>query len=94
MVGAKGGNGEKQTQYGVGYKMRETALTKTEKVKDLGVVMHSSMSSESHINKIVGEALALLANVRMALNFLYETIMKKILTSVIRPRVEYVEVIS
>ena len=76
------------------YKMRKTALTKTEKGEDLGVVIHSSISSESHINKIVGEALALLANVRMALNFLYETIMKKILTSVIRPRVEYVEVIS
>ncbi len=74
------------------YKLGNVELLKADKEKDLGIIIQNNMSPESHVNKLVRESLSLLANIRMTFNYLDENIMKKLITAIIRPRVEYAAV--
>ena len=61
--------------------------------KDLGVVIQDNLSPEKHINRIFGDTFMMLRNIRMAFHFLDKYLMRKIITTMIRPKLEYAEVI-
>ena len=52
-------------------------------MKYFGVVIQDSLSSEKHIDKIIGDAFMILRNILMAFHFLDEDMMRKIITTVI-----------
>ena len=57
------------------------------------MVIHNNSSPEKHIDKIFGDTFMMLRNIHMAFHFLDKDIMRKIITEIIRPKLEYVEVI-
>ena len=59
----------------------------------MGVWITDNLSPEKHINKITGDTYQLLRNIRMAFKYLDEEIIKKFITSLIRPKLEYAAVI-
>ena len=63
------------------------------KEKDLEVVIQDNLSSEKLINRIFGDTFRMLRNIRMAFHFLDKDIMRKIITTIIRPKLEYAEII-
>lgn len=71
------------------YKMGNETINKTTREKDLGVIFSENLSPEKHINKITGETLSLLRNIRVAFAYLDIEMMRKIITTMIRPRLEY-----
>ncbi len=56
-------------------------------------MVQDGLSTEKHINTIFGNAYGMLRNIRMTFHFLDKDMMKKILTTMIRPKLEYAEVI-
>ena len=62
-------------------------------MKDLEVVIQNNLSPEKHIDRIFGDAFKILRNIRMAFNFLDKDMMKKIITTMIRPKLDNAEVI-
>ncbi len=75
------------------YKLGEVIVNKSNKEKDLGVTVRADLSPESHINKIVRESYNLLNKIRIAFNFMNEELLVRVLTSMVRPRLEYVAVV-
>ena len=59
----------------------------------MGVVIKNNLSPEKQINRIFGDTFMMLRNVQMAFHFLDKDMMRKIITTVIRPKLEYAEVI-
>ena len=74
------------------YNLGGTELLKAESEKDLGIIVRNNLSPEGHINKIVGEGLAIVANVRITFSHLSEPLIKKIIESILRPKLEYAQV--
>lgn len=74
------------------YKLGEEELKKVDCEKDLGVIITKELSPDKHISKIVGETYNLLRNIRMAFTYLDENMIKQILVTLIRPRLEYAAV--
>ena len=75
------------------YKLEENIISIAKEEKDLGVVIQDNLSPDKHINKILGETFRLLRNIRMAFHFLDKDIMRKNITTMTRPKLEYTEVI-
>ena len=75
------------------YKLGEEKIKKVESEKDLGVLITKEMSPNKHINKIVGETYNLLRNITIAFTYIDEDMVKKLLASLIRPRLEYAAVL-
>ena len=75
------------------YKLGPNVIKKASEEKDLGVICDEDLSPEKHINKITGESMNLLKNIRTAFAYLDESMMKKIITTMIRPRLEYAAII-
>ena len=75
------------------YKMEDVELVKSKEEVDLGVTVTESLTPDRHINKITGEAMNLLRRVRMAFSYLDTEMMKKLISSMIRPRLEYAETV-
>ncbi|MCD9088855.1 reverse transcriptase domain-containing protein, partial [Stenotrophomonas sp. SY1] len=71
------------------YKLGEEGIKKVENEKDLGVIVMNNMSPEKQINKIFGETYDLIRTIKVALTYLDEEMVKKILITLIRPRLEY-----
>ncbi len=65
----------------------------TDREKDLGVAIQDNLSPEGHINKIVGEGLALVANARSTFAHIDETLAIKVIQSILRPKLEYAQVV-
>ena len=61
--------------------------------KDLGVWITDNLSPEKYINEITGDTYQLLKNIRMAFKYLDEEMIKKLITSLIRPKLEYAAII-
>ena len=61
--------------------------------KDLGVIVMNNMSPWKHINKIVRETYNLLKNIKVAFSYTDQDMMKKIIVTRIRPRLEYTAVV-
>ncbi len=49
----------------------------------------NKLTFDKHINRITGETYNLLRNIKRAFTYLDEEIVKKLITSIIRPRLEY-----
>ena len=75
------------------YKMGGVNILKSNEEKDLGVMIQDTLSPEKHINNIFGSTYSLLANIRVAFNHLDKEMMKKIITSIVRPKLEYAAVV-
>ena len=61
--------------------------------KALGVVIQDNLSPEKHLNRIFGDTIKMLRNIRMTLHFLDKNVMRKIITTMFRPKLEYAKVI-
>ena len=75
------------------YKLGDKVIPTTDKEKDLGVVINSEGSPEDHINQITRKAYNLLTNMRIAFTHVDVDMVKKIITTYIRPMLEYAAVI-
>ena len=75
------------------YKMGGVNILKSKEERDLGVMIQDTLSPEKHINGIFRSTYNLLANIRVAFNYLDKEMMKKIITSIIRPKLEYAAVV-
>ena len=89
------GNGRKKSAMRASwtYKLGENIISIAKEEKDLGAVIQDNLSTGKHINRIFGETFMMLRNIRMAFHFLDQDMMKKIMTTMIRPKLEYAEVI-
>ena len=61
--------------------------------KDLGVTVTNKLSPEVHIKRKAGEAYDLVRNIRAAFTYLDEQMIKKLIMTMIRPRLEYAAVV-
>ncbi len=75
------------------YKMGEEVIKRNEHERDLGVIVQDNLSPEKHINNIFGDAYGMLRNVRTAFNYMDKDTMRKILITMIRPKLEYAVVV-
>ena len=75
------------------YNLGGVELKNSNKEKDLGIVVQDNLSPEGHINKVVGEGLAIVANIRTTFTYLDMNIVKKIIESILRPKLEYAQVV-
>ena len=75
------------------YKLRENIISIAKEEKDLGVVIQDNLSPEKQINRMFGDTFMMLRNIRMAFHFLDKDMMGKIITIMIRPKLEYAELI-
>ncbi len=75
------------------YKLGDDTITKQREEKDLGVVIQDDLSPEKHIDTIFGNAYGMLWNIRMIFQLMNKDMMKKMLTTLIRPKLEYAEVV-
>ena len=75
------------------YKLGESCIAKSKEERDLGVIIQDSMSPERHISGIFGTTHGLLSNVRVAFHYMDASMMRKIITTMIRPRLEYAAVV-
>ncbi len=66
----------------------ERIMKKTEE-KDLGVTITDKFAFGKHINRITGETYNLLRNIKAAFTYPDEEMVKKLITSMTRPRLEY-----
>ena len=71
----------------------EVILKKVVKEKDLGVVMQENLHPDKHIDMIFGETYNLLRNIRVAFHYLDKEMMRKLICTMIRPRLEYAGVV-
>ena len=78
----------KRRQRGI-YSLGDDNINKKTEDKDLGVTIMHNMSPEEHINKIIGETYNLLKNISVAFTYVDEDMIRKLTTSLIRPRLEY-----
>ena len=75
------------------YKLEENIISIANEDKNLEVVIQGNSSPEKHINRIFVDTFRMLRNIQMAFHFLDKNMMRKILTTMIRPNLEYAEVI-
>ena len=73
--------------------MGEVKIKKSKKEKDLGVIVQDTLSPEQHISEIFHSTYRLLTNIRVAFHYMDTSMMKKILVSMVRPRLEYAAVV-
>ena len=71
------------------YKIGMETIAKSEEEKDLGVTILDSLSPEKHINRIYGSTYSMLINIRVAFTYMDNEMMRKIISTMIRPRLEY-----
>ena len=75
------------------YTMGMEEIKKVHEEKDLGVTIQDNLKPEKHIGKIFGDTYRMLRNIRVAFHYMDKEMMKKILTTMIRPKLEYAAVI-
>ena len=71
------------------YKLGQNVISIVKEEKDLGVVIQDNLSPEKHIDRIFGDTFMM--NVWMAFHFLNKDMMRKTITTMIRPKLEYTE---
>ena len=75
------------------YKLGENIISIAKEKKDLAVVIQDNLLPEKHMNRIFGDTFRMLSNIRMGFHFLDKDMMRKIITTMIRPKLEYAQVI-
>lgn len=61
--------------------------------KDLGVTVTEGLTPELHVSRKVGEAFSLVRNIRAAFKYLDEEMMRRLIVTMTRPRLEYAAVV-
>ena len=74
-------------------KLEQNITSIANEQKDVGVVIQDNLSPEKHIYRIFGDTFRMLRNIWMTFHFLDKDMMRKIITTMIRPKLEYAEVI-
>ena len=74
------------------YKLGNYIIPRASEDKDLGIFIHNNLSPEMHIKKTFGDTFRMLRNIGVAFHFL-EKEMKKIITTMIRPKLEYAAIV-
>ena len=69
--------------------MGEKVIMKSREEKDLGVIIQDTLTPERHISEIFGSTYRMLMNIRVAFHYMDKAMMKKIITTMIRPKLEY-----
>ena len=59
----------------------------------MGVIIQDNLLPEKHINRVIGDTFMMLRNIQIAFRFLDKDMMRKIITTMIRQKLEYAEVI-
>lgn len=76
------------------YKMGNgETLKKVHEERDLGVVMRDDNQPESHINRIFRDTYNLVRNIGVAFSYMDKDMMRRLITTMIRPKLEYAEVV-
>ena len=75
------------------YKLGENVILMAKEEKDLEVVIQDNLSPEKHRSRIFDDTFRMLRNIRMAIHFLDKDMMRKIITTMLRTKLEYVEVV-
>ena len=73
--------------------MGQEEIPRTKEEKYLGVVIQDTLSPERHINQLFGSTYRMLTNIRVAFHYMDKDMMKKILTNMVRPKLEYASVV-
>ena len=63
-----------------------------DKEKDIGVVINNKLKPEDHINQVTGKMYNLLTNMKIAFTYIDANMVRKIITTFIRPSLEYASV--
>ncbi len=74
------------------YKMGDGEIIKVQEEKDMGVITQDSQQSRSHVEKIFRDTYKMVRNIGTAFNYM-DTNMRKIITTMIRPKMEYAETV-
>ena len=74
------------------YKLGEETVPSAEKERDLGVVINHKLEPEDHVNQVTGKMHNLLANMKIAFTYIDANMVRKIITTFIRPTLEYAAV--
>ena len=75
------------------YKMGDKVITKSKEEKDLGVMIQNNLSPEAHIKRVFGSTYRMLTNIRVAFHYMDTSMMKKIITTMVCPKLEYAAVV-
>ncbi len=76
-----------------GYKMSGMELKETLEEKDLGVWVDNTIKSTCHVNHAVSKANQILGLIRRTFTYLDTALMKQLFTSIVRPHLEYANVV-
>lgn len=77
----------------VGYRMAAMELKETTEEKDLGVWMDNTVKASCHVNHAVSKANQLLGLIRRTFTYMDAALMKQLFTSIVRPHLEYANVV-
>ncbi len=72
--------------------MNGVRLSGAEEEKDLSITVIGNLTPERHISKITGETYNLLRRIRQTFAYMDEEMVRKMIVSLIRPRLEYTSV--
>ena len=75
------------------YKMGNDKISRVNEEKDIGILIQDNLSPEKHIDKIFGDTYRMLRNIRVAFYFLDKEMMRKIIMTMIRPKLEYAAIV-
>ena len=75
------------------YKLGDEKIPTADKEKDLGVVINNKYHPDDHINQITNKMYHLLRNMKIAFTYIDADMVRKIITTYIRPGLEYASVV-
>ena len=73
--------------------MGEAIIAKRREVKDLWLLIQDNLEPEKHIKQIFDSTYRILSDIRVAFHYMDKEMMNKIMTCVVRPRLEYAAVV-
>ena len=75
------------------HKLGQNIISIVKEEKALGVVIQDNLSPEKYVNTISGDTFRMLRNLWITFHFLDKDMMRKIITKMLGPKLEYSEVI-
>ena len=75
------------------YKLGDEKIPSADREKDLGVVINDKFHPDDHINQITSKMYHLLRNMKIAFTYIDADMVRKIITTYIRPTLEYASVV-
>ena len=75
------------------YKLGDEVIPTADKEKDLGVTINNKYHPDDHINQISNKMYYLLRNMKIAFTYIDADMVRKIITTYIRPTLEYASVV-